>query len=56
MELPGKISEQIAFITRVKIEEQMLIVLDKSTHEEHLPQALQTNNNQFRTAVTFLSV
>ena len=29
--------------------------MDKSTHEEHLFQALQTNNKQFKIAVTFLS-
>ena len=33
----------------------MLIVMDKSTHEEHLAQPLQTNNKQFKIAVTFLS-
>ena len=33
----------------------MLIVLDKSTHEEHLSQPLQTNNKQFKIAVTFPS-
>ena len=31
----------------------MLIVMDKSTHKEHLSQPLQTNNKQFRIAVTF---
>ena len=55
MELPSKLLEQIAFNTRAKIEERMLIVTDKSTHEEHLPQPLQTNNKQFKIAVTFLS-
>ena len=30
--------------------------MDKSTHEEHLSQPLQTNNKQFKIAVTFLSV
>ena len=55
MELPSKILEQIAFNTRPKIEEHMLIVMDKSTHEEHLYQPLQTNNRQFKIAVTFLS-
>ena len=55
MELPSKILEQIAFNTRPKIEEHMLIVMDKSTHEEHLSQPLQTNNKQFKLAVTFLS-
>ena len=29
--------------------------MDKSTYEEHLSQPLQTNNNQFKIAVTFLS-
>ena len=55
MELPSKILEQIAFNTRSKIEEHMLIVMDKSTHEEHLSQPLQTNNKQFKIAVTFLT-
>ena len=55
MELPSKLLEQIAYNTRPKIEEHMLIVLDKSTHEEHLFQPLQTNNNQFKIAVTFLT-
>ena len=35
MELPSTLLEQIAFNTRSKIEEQMLIIMDKSTHEEH---------------------
>ena len=55
MELPSKILEQIAFNTRPKIEEHLLIVMDKSTHEEHLFQPLQTNNKQFKVAITFLS-
>ena len=55
MELPIKLLEQIAFITRSKIEEHMLIVMDKSSHEEHLFQPLQTNNKQFKIAVTFLT-
>ena len=55
MELPSKLLEQIAFNTRPKIEEPMLIVMDKSTHEEHLYQPLQTNNKQFKIAVTFLT-
>ena len=44
MELPNKFLEQVAFKTRPKIEEHMLIVMDKSTHEELLSQPLQTNN------------
>ena len=55
MELSSKLLEQIAFNTRSKIEEHMLIVMDKSTHEEHLSQPLQTNNKQFKIAITFLS-
>ena len=55
MELPSKLLEQIAFNTRAKIEEHILIVMDKITHEEHLFQPLQTNNKQFKIAVTFLS-
>ena len=54
MELPSKLLEQIAFNTRPKIEEHMLIIMDKSTHEEHLFQPLQTNNKQFKVAITFL--
>ena len=53
MELPSKILEQIAFNTRHKIEEHMLVILDKSTHKEHLFQPLQTNNKQFKIAITF---
>ena len=56
MELPSKLLEQIAFNTRPKIEEHTLIVIDKSTHEEHLSQPLQTNIKQFKTSVTFLTV
>ena len=33
----------------------MLIVMDKSTHEEHLSQPLQTNNKQFKIAINFLT-
>ena len=55
MELPCKLLEQIAFNTRRKIEEHMFIVMDKSTHEEHLAQPLQTNNKHFKLAVTFHS-
>ena len=55
MELPSKLLEQIAFNTRPKIEEHILIVMNRSTHEEHLSQPLQTNNKQFKIAVTFLT-
>ena len=55
MELPSKILEQMAFNTRPKIQEHLLIVMDKSPHEEHLSQTLQTNNKQYKIAVTFLT-
>ena len=55
MELPNKILEQIAFHTRPGIEEQILIVMDKSTHKKHLFQPLQTGNQQFKVAVSFLT-
>ena len=55
MELPSKIFSQVAHNKRPKSEEQMLIVMDKSTHEEHLFQPLQTKNKQFKLAVTFLT-
>ena len=37
------------------IEEHIVIVMDKSTHDEHLSQPLQTNNKQYKIAVTFLT-
>ena len=55
IELPGKFSEQIAFIARPKVEEHLLIVMDKPTHEEKLSQPLQTDNSHFEVAVTFLT-
>ena len=55
MELPSKLLEQIAFNTRPKIEEHILVIMNKSTHEEHLSQPLQTNNKQFKIGVTFLT-
>ena len=55
MELPSKLLERIAYHTRNRTEEQMLIVMHISTHEEHLSQLLQTNKKQFKIALTFLS-
>ena len=55
MELSRKLLEQIVFNTRSKIEEHMLIVMDKPAHEEHLYQPLQTKNEQFNLVVTFLT-
>ena len=43
MEIPRKLLEQIAYNTRSRIKEHMLVVMDKSTHEEHLFQPLQTD-------------
>ena len=54
MELPSKILEQIAFNTRLKIEEHMLIVMDKYTHEEHLYQHLRTNKKTIQKSHHFL--
>ena len=54
MELPSKILQQIEFITRPKVEEHMLIVMDESSQEQHLSQPLQTNNKQLKIAITFL--
>ena len=55
MELPSIFLEQIELNTRPKIEEHTLIVMDKSTHEEHRSQPLQMNKKQFLVAVTFLT-
>ena len=55
MDFPSKFLEQIAYNTRSKTQGHMLIVTGNSTHEEHLTQPLQTNNKQFKIAVTFLT-
>ena len=55
MELSSKILEQIAFITRPNIDEHMSIIMNKSTHKEHLSQPLQTNIKQFEITVTKLT-
>ena len=54
MVLPSKCPEQIASDTRPKIDENMLIFMDKTNHGENLSQPVQTNNNQFKVADTFL--
>ena len=38
MEIPDKLLDQLAFNTRPKSEENMLIVMDKSTQEENICQ------------------
>ena len=55
MELPSKSLEQIAFNTRPRREEHILVVMDKSIPEEKLAQPLETNIKQFKIAVTFLT-
>ena len=55
MELPSKILKQTAIKTNPEIEEPVLMVLDKSTHVQHLAQPLQTHNKQFKKAVYFLT-
>ena len=55
MDLPSKIVERMVFKTRPKSEEHIIIILDKSTREEHLSQPIQTNIKQFKIAVTFLT-
>ena len=44
MELPSKLLEQLAVNTRPKKEEHLLIVMNESTHEEHISHPLQTKN------------
>ena len=53
LELPSNLLEQIAFNTRPMIEEHMLVVMDISTHEDHLSHPLQTINKQYKLVVTF---
>ena len=55
MELPSKILQEIDHNTRPKLEEHLLIVMDKSTHQEHLSQLLQTNHERFKIAAIFLT-
>ena len=55
MELPCKLLEQIGFDTEAKIKDYILIVMDKSTQEEHLFQPLPTNNKQLTLAGTFFN-
>ena len=53
MELPSKLLEKKAFDTKPEIEEHMLIVMDKFTHEERLTRPLQTKNKQSKIAGIF---
>ena len=55
MVLSNKTLDQIVFNTRAKIEEHMLIVMEKSIHELLLDESLQTSKKQFKLAITFLT-
>ena len=55
MEVSSKLLEQIAYNTRSRVEVHMLVTMDKSRHEEHLYQPFQTNNKEFKIAVTLLT-
>ena len=55
MELPSRLLEQLAYNTRSRTEVHMLVVMDKSVHEEYLSKPLQTKDKQFKIAVTFLT-
>ena len=53
IEPQNKLLERIAFKTRTIVENKMLLLLDKSTHEENLSQPIQTKEQkQFKLAVT----
>ena len=56
MELLSNFSEKKSFKTRPKIEEHMLIVMNKPTQEEHLFQSVQINIKQFELVELFLCV
>ena len=43
MELPSKLLHQLAFNTRLKLKEDMLINMEKSVNEDKLSQPQQTN-------------
>ena len=55
MKLPSMLLEKIAINTKLKSEKHMLVVMDKSAHEENLSQTISTNIKQFQTVVTLLS-
>ena len=53
MELSNKKSEEKAFNTKPYVEEQMLIVMDTSIHEEQTCQPLQTIIKQIKKKLLF---
>ena len=54
-EVSSKLLEELAFNRRPKIEDHMLIAMDKFIHEQHYYQPLQTTNKQLKIAFTFLT-
>ena len=55
MKFLSELLEQMAFHMRLKIKNYILLLMDKSTQDEHLVQPLQTDIKQYKIAVTFLS-
>ena len=55
MELPSNLIQQKIFNTKPNFKKHMLNNLDKSIHEHHLSQLIQTINEQFKIALTFLT-
>ena len=55
MKVPIKLSVRKVFKAISKIEEQMLIVVDETTHEENQSQPLQTTFERMKIDVTFLT-
>ena len=55
MEPSSNFLERVAFNTRLKIEEHILVVKDEPTQKKQLSQPLQTINKQFKIAATFLT-
>ena len=50
----GNLLGQLAFLTRLKVEDRILIAMNETTHEENLSQPLQSDSKQFKVAVNFL--
>ena len=53
MELSSDILELIAFNTRPKIENHMVIIMDKSKHDESLAQLTQTKEMKSKSLLVF---
>ena len=55
LELPSKLLEQVAFNEGPTIEEHIVLVTDKSTHEEHFCKPSKTNKKHFKKGITLLT-